>query len=92
MFRCYLPLYPITIGTLSEIRVLNISTASFSTGFVIVVTAVVGSQRLQFGSTRLVPCERGTSIKSKKIFLILKYLNFVIRFYDFKQMTNSQRD
>ena len=35
----------------------------------------------QFESIRLVPCERATSIKSKKRFLILKYLNFAIRFY-----------
>ena len=41
MFRCYLPLYPITIGTLSEFRVLNISTASFATGSVVLVSAVV---------------------------------------------------
>ena len=41
MFRCYLPLYPITIGTLLEDRVLNISTASFATGSAVVVTAVV---------------------------------------------------
>ena len=44
----------------------------------------------QFGSIRLVPFERATSIKSKKRFLILKNLNFTIPFYDFKQMMNSQ--
>ena len=42
IFRYYLPLYPITIGTLSEFRVLNISTASFAIGSVVVVTAEVG--------------------------------------------------
>ena len=42
MFRCYLPLYPITIGTLLEDQVLNNSTASFATGSVVVVTAEVG--------------------------------------------------
>ena len=40
MFRCYLPLYPITIGTF-KYRVLNISTASFATGSVVLVSAVV---------------------------------------------------
>ena len=41
MFRVYLPLYPITIGTLLEYRVFNISTASFATGSVVLVSAVV---------------------------------------------------
>ena len=41
MIRVYLPLYPITMGTLLEYRVLNISTASLATGFVVVVSAVV---------------------------------------------------
>ena len=41
MFRCYLPLYPITIGTLLEEEVLNINVASFATACVVVVTAVV---------------------------------------------------
>ena len=40
MFRRYLPLYPITIGTLLE-TVLNISTASFAAGLVVVDKYVV---------------------------------------------------
>ena len=40
MFRVYLPLYPITMGTLLDL-VLNISTASFAAGLVVVVAKEV---------------------------------------------------
>ena len=41
VFRSNSPLYPITIGTLSVERVLNISTASFAAGLVVVDKDVV---------------------------------------------------
>ena len=37
MFRCNLPLYPITMGRLLDRYVLNINTASFTDGSVVVV-------------------------------------------------------
>ena len=41
MFRCSLPLYPITIGTLLVELVLNRRTASFATGTIVVVATEV---------------------------------------------------
>ena len=41
VYRYHLPLYPITIGTLLDLKVLNISTASFAAGLVVVDKDVV---------------------------------------------------
>ena len=41
MLRCNLPLYPITIGTLLDLNVLNTSTASFAVGLAVVVAKEV---------------------------------------------------
>ena len=41
MFGCWLPLYPITIGTLLESYVLSTSTASFAAGSEVVAATEV---------------------------------------------------